>query len=98
MSSLKRSRAKNTRRPAAKGCDRNLRLVRQAVATIFKNPEIGSIIRKITIDVKNGTWSATVLVNGKAIEDDRKEKAAPVKTKSQNGSAKMRFEFQANSI
>ena len=77
--------------------DRNFRLVQQAIATIFKQSDIAAYLRKITVDVRNGNWSASVVMKGEPNDAASAKEAATRRNKQQKGSQTIRIEFQSDS-
>jgi hypothetical protein len=88
------TRAKNTSRPT--GLDKNIKQVQKALSTIVNQPEIAPYLRRITVDVRNRNWSATIFVGGKRSPSARVRQVA-IEPKRKRGSQKIRFELQTDS-
>ena len=75
--------------------EKKLRFARDAISAIFENSEIIPSLRKITIDLQAGTWTATAILTDKLGKAEPKQSEAS-NAEGQKASHSIRFEFQAN--
>jgi hypothetical protein len=93
MSISKQSRTKGPR-PFVPLCEKNFKIVQRAIATIFGHLQTGTDLKKITMDIRKGTWTATVIVTGELDNVIRgREKAEPTTSTAQKTSGRIRFVF-----
>ena len=77
--------------------DQNFSLVQAAISAIFEHSTLTPNLRRITIDVQSGTWTAIALVTGKMDEANSNDGTTVSRKNKQTGSHKIRFAFEADS-
>lgn len=84
-----RSKANRRHRFTDPVCDKNFALVQEAISAIFEHSALTPNLRRITIDVQSGTWTATALVTGKMNEANSKDGTTVSRKNKQTGSHKI---------
>jgi hypothetical protein len=93
MNKPTRSRPYRTSKFEGPVSEKKLRFARNAISAIFENSEIIPSLRKITIDLQTGTWTATAILTDKLGKVEPKQSEAS-SLEAQKASHSIRFEFE----